>query len=292
MNAVGDVLLAPTMGITGVAIATAASQWAGGLAYALFLALRRPSQAVNEGADGEASQWPASGGVTLRWAGLPTRQELQPFVDIASAVVSRNLFVMGAYMAMTKVASGMGVIEGATHQIGLTVFWLFSCVVEPISIAAQTLVARDMHLPVKARDMAITLLYIGGALGVLLAGVSSATLHWVPWLFTRDPVIQESLRSIVPHSAVAFPVCGLMMTMDGLNVGSQAMEHVPRLNLVALLGVSSYLTWVSRSGQGLQTMWWSLLLFYVLRAGQNALQFFLERRTNVFSSDRAVEELV
>lgn len=61
------------------------------------------------------------------------------------------------------------------------------------------------------------------------------------------------------------------------------MSHVPRLNLVALLGTAAYLRWVAASGAAVGVMWWSMPLFFLLRGGQNAIHLYMGRRHNVFA---------
>lgn len=121
---------------------------------------------------------PAS--IGLRWMGLPNERDLKPFVDIGKAVVSRNVLLMATYNLLTCVSSFLGTAAMAAHQCGVAVFWLISMGVEPVSIAAQTLVARDMCRPRLVKSLAFTLLKIGAWAGALLsvitAGESTSSL--------------------------------------------------------------------------------------------------------------------
>lgn len=157
VNVIGDAILVPHISIVGAAVATVAAQWGAALGFVWHMMRRDP----------------AGDKVPLRWMGLPTAADLQPFWDIATAVVSRNILIMTAYTLMTKTASSMGVIPLATHQIALTVFWLISVAVEPINMAAQTLIARDISLPHLLRPLAFSLLRVGATMGLILALVCS-----------------------------------------------------------------------------------------------------------------------
>lgn len=155
INTFGDWLLVPQWGIGGAALATAASQWIGAATY-----LAVPSTRSGE-----------PGRLRLTWAGIPTQEDLAPFLSMAGAIITRNAFIMAAYSIMTSTAAGLGVVATAAHQVSLPVIWLVSCAVEPVSIAAQTLVARDMHLPAQVSRLARLLLRVGFLAGGLLAGV-------------------------------------------------------------------------------------------------------------------------
>lgn len=73
-----------------------------------------------------------------------------------------------------------------------------------------------------------------------------------------------------------------MAVLDGLNVATGDMAHVPWLNLAALMSVGAYLWWVASAGMGLGAVWWGMTVFYSVRVGLNAAHFCAGREGNVF----------
>jgi len=72
--------------------------------------------------------------------------------------------------------------------VTLQLFWFFSYFPEPLSITAQSLIARDMRQPVRVQRMAKMLMLMGLLIGVGLALNVVAAYTWLPRLFTNDEV--------------------------------------------------------------------------------------------------------
>lgn len=53
----------------------------------------------------------------LLWMGLPTRAEVKPFVDVGWKLLSRTLFKMIAYAAITAAATKLETNVVASHQV-------------------------------------------------------------------------------------------------------------------------------------------------------------------------------
>jgi len=267
LNAALDLALAPGLGVAGAAWATAASQWAGAAWY-----LARLRGAAGPGGRGRG---PA---VRAVWRGWPDRRRLAGFGAVGAALVSRNLFVVASYAAMTAVAAGQGVLAVATHQVARAVFWVLSGAAEPLGLATQSLVARDAGSPGRVAVLSRTALAAAAPLGAALALALAAVMTLAPGLFTADPAVRAGVRALAPQAAAGTVMCALLSVLDGLNVATRRMGHVPWMNLAALLGTSAYLGGVVAAGGGLGHVWWGLLVFYGIRAGINATHFLTSPR--------------
>jgi hypothetical protein len=83
------------------------------------------------------------------------------------------------------------------------VFWFLSFVPEPLSLAAQSLIARDRTRPALAASWALLLLCAGSTLGVALAGVVALVFHNGTWVFVSDAGVQRAVQQLAPTGVLA-----------------------------------------------------------------------------------------
>ncbi len=148
-------------------------------------------------------------------------------------------------------------------------FWFLSYVPEPLSLAAQTLIARDRK---HAREWAGLLLKSGAALGVLLAALLAVCFQGAA-LFSPDIAVQQLVKSVTLHAMAAMIVCAVMMMGDGISVGSNDFNHLPLTNCVALATTAAVLQAVQRAGVGYGGTWLGLIGFYLTRVAGHAWHF-------------------
>lgn len=268
LNAAGDMYLIANrgLGVAGAAAATTAAQIAGAV-YFLWHLWRKGRQ---------------EGSVPLRFAGLSRWQTLKPFLEVGVTLFGRTIFGMAAYFCMTAAATRLGMLSTATHQVAMQVFWFLLYIPEPLSLAAQSLIARDRYHPQQASQWAWLLLHAGVGLGFLLALLLAGVFTFGARLFTSDVAVQSGVAALVPVAMVATHVCSTMMMFDGISIGAADFGHLPVAN-AAGLGVTLAILWASgRAGLGLQGVWWSLVGFYATRLVAHVLHFLLKGSGSVF----------
>ncbi|KAI7838915.1 hypothetical protein COHA_007321 [Chlorella ohadii] len=186
LNAVGDVYLISQvgMGVAGAAIATAGAQYLGAAFFIWHLWRKGRSP----------------GGVRLRWV-------MREFLLVAATLFTRTIFGMSAYFSMTRAATQLGTLATAAHQVAMQTFWFLSYFPEPLSLTAQTLLARDRANPARAAHWARLLLRSGAVLGVLLAAAVGAVFTRGSWLFTPDLAVQAAVAQLAPIAMLALGIC-------------------------------------------------------------------------------------
>jgi len=228
INLLGDAVLVLgfKQGIIGAAIATAAAQFIA--AGTLFWDLYR------QGIQGHK--------VKIKWHGIPKLRDLAAFQAVARAMVSRNVLIMTKYVVMTRVVTTLGVVELAAHQVGLSLFWLMCTFLEPLSLAAQTMVARaaDASPDVVLRIIRIIML-VTSFLSVILGGLTAVMFTSLPFLFTRDATVMMHITGLWAPALAALSIYGAMMLGDTISVAANEMEHIPRLNFVGMTIACGYL---------------------------------------------------
>lgn len=95
------------------------------------------------------------------------------------------------------------------------IFWFLSYVPETLSLAAQSMIARDRRIPRAGQAWSRLLLGCGAALGVTLALALVAVFKRGLALFTTDLAVIAQVGAIWPMAAAALALCSCMMIMDG-----------------------------------------------------------------------------
>ena len=106
----------------------------------------------------------------------------------------------------------------AAHQVTLQVWWLLSFLPEPMSVAAQTLITRDMKDAKERVPKLIKTLYeMCGVLG--LAAVVTGFIFRSPSVagaLVADLSVQRLMTSLVPFAVLSQSYCPLATLSDGI----------------------------------------------------------------------------
>ena len=271
LNIVGTIYLiwVRGMGVAAAAMSTVAAQY---FAAALFLIkLNSPPKTKQDGFI--RPSWPQ---------GMYVKKTLRTYARVAGTLVTRTAVGMIAYFAMAFAANCLGPAGAAAHQIALQIFWFLSFFPEPLSMAAQTLIAKERSHPKAARAWARLLVCTGFGLGMFLAAVLALAFLSGPVLFTTDVVVQDLVRSLTPYGSISMMVCGVMMMFDGVSIGADSFRHLPASVGVAMVVTVGTLWLGYQYGTGLRGVWLALIAFYAMRLCGHLVFYASTRRNNVF----------
>lgn len=264
LNIVWDIILVSQyhMGVKGAAVATVSAQFCGMVAMVLMVFRSRKYNGIG-------------------WA-LPRWDVVKKFATVGVTLTARTLAGMSAYVTMATAATRMGIIASASHQVAMQLFWFISYLPEPLSMAAQTLVAKEYtRNPPAAASWARMLVTSGVLFAFVLSGLAACVLAWGAGLFSKDVLIQQTVSSLAPYGALAMAICSMMMMFDGISIGSNALLHLP--TGVALGFVAVVCILYATSPLGLPSVWLSLCGFYASRLLVHLLYYgVLSRPRNVF----------
>jgi len=269
-NLVGDLylILQAGWGVAGAAWATMAAQYVGA---GLFLrSLHKSGQTAR--------------GVPLQWHGIPSVRALRPFLTVGGTLFSRTMLQMMAYSAISYSAMALGTLATAAHQVALQVFWFLSYFPEPLSITAQSLIARDLQQPQRVRRLARSLLKVGAVMGLMLGAAGVAVYAGAPRLFTNDPAVIAMLRNLTAQVFTAELLCAMVMVCDGVSIGSGDFKHLPRVGVAATTTVVAMLWGCTRMGLGLGGVWCGMSLFFAIRLAMHAVHIYRNWKTSVLGA--------
>lgn len=274
LNLAGDIFLVMGMhmGVAGAAIATASAQWIA----AIWFLLR------------EKKEWDRTGLNPLK--DYYNGETLLAFGKMAAALVFRSAAGIVAYFAMAVAAAKMGVVAVAAHQVAMQSFWFFSFIPEPISMAAQTLVAKERKNASVASRWARILLVSGTLAGIILAVAVALQFQYGSSIFTTDLAVIGHVKNLTPWGTICMLICGVMMAFDGISIGDEALVHLP----IAVAGgmiVTLTTLWVGLAkGAGLVAVWWSLCAFYGGRLAGHLIYYgFIAGERSVFNPLRVLK---
>lgn len=267
VNLVGDVWLTlfRGWGATGAAAATVAAQIGAALYYAF-------SSARLDGGV-EASSRPLRD-VRLVWRGLPSRRVVGTFLNVAAALFSRSVGLMMAYSMLTRTAVLGGEVALAAHQVTLQVWWLMSFLPEPMSVAAQTLITRDMKdRRSRVPKLIRTLYQMSGVLGVAAAALTGIILRTpaIAGALVADTAVQRTMATLVPFAMLSQSYCPIGALSDGVCIGLGSFSHLPLIMAGSFLATVAGLTVVAGRGLGVVGVWACMNVFLTSRIAGHVL---------------------
>lgn len=283
VNLIGDwyLTLSKGMGMAGAAWATSVAQ-IGATMYYCWIALKAKRKIKTN--DDDVYEGSPQRLVRLRWHGLPDRNMINRFASVAAALLSRSIVSLIGYISATCTAGLCGTVPGAAHQVAISVFWVASFLPEPMSTAAQALVARDLGGPLPSEKevdsgnahqfspnrirMLSRSLYgisffmsLSMALVTGLALTNSASLR----ALSSDPLVRSTIKTIAPYAMINQVFCAMSSLSEGICVGAGRVRHLPTLMVASTLLIRLALKVVLKQELGLIGVWQSLTLFFASR---------------------------
>lgn len=167
---------------------------------------------------------PAAGGI---WASA--RQ--------GAPLLARTATLRAAILLTTWVATGLGAVTLAGHQVVSSVWGLAAFALDALAIAAQALVGHALGAGDVPRTRAVlrrTLQWgVGGGVvvGVLLGGAAAL---YAP-LFTSDEQVRRAVVVGMLVAGLCMPVAGWVFVLDGVLIGAGDGRFLARAGLVTLV---------------------------------------------------------
>lgn len=132
------------------------------------------------------------------------------------------------------------------------------------------------------RRTARLLLTIAFALATTLSLAAYTALILIPYIFTNQLPIVLGLEKLVWQAVASITFCSFAMVFDGVSIGVDDYQHLPRTNLVATAGCLVVSSTALRTGAGLPGVWMGLVTFFGLRLAMHLLHMAINWRTSAF----------
>ena len=246
------------MGIAGSGLGTALAQ----LAMAGVLTVVVMRGACRAG----AALRPAAGGI---WAGARA----------GAPLLVRTLSLRLAILLTVFVATGLGQVTLAGHQVVSSVWGLTAFALDALAIAAQALVGHSLGAADVAQTRAVlrrTLAW-GTWAGVALGAVVAATGWWLAPLFTPDPQVRAAVAVSLVVVGVLLPMAGWVFVLDGILIGAGDGRYLAAAGMVTLVVyvpiALAVRAWAPGGASGLALLWGAFAgVFMLARAVTTGLR--------------------
>src|SRR5690625_333815 len=250
------------LGLAGAAWATVIAQWTGALLF-LWLLLRRDRQLLGSG--------------PLR---LPRPQELLPFLKVGWELAVRTLALLLTLTVATAVATRIGVLEVAVHQVAQQLWLFLTLTVDALAIAAQALIPRYLGggRPADATRVADRLLVLAVLVGVGLLSVFWLSRNLLGPAFTDDPAVTAGLLRIFPFVMLMQPLNAVVFVLDGILMGLEDFRYLAFAMIASAVTAVLFLLLVQPLGLGLAGVWWGLTVLMAVRLLTTGLRWRKLRR--------------
>lgn len=221
VNVIGDFWLCPRYGTFGAALATDTAS-----AAAMGFVIQRLRH---------KGLWPCP-------ILIPSSRDFAPFATYAGPLFLNNLLKMVAIVTLGTFATKIGFVQGAAHQICVSVFMLCGLALGmPLSWAARAFLPGGMEKAEYRRTARVlfaatlTAAFIGMSLSIAFLGRGLE-------LFTQDPLVKAEVEvSAAPYVIPTVFCCVYYQSMEGILITQNRLQSLVCLSalLTILFGLLS-----------------------------------------------------
>jgi putative MATE family efflux protein len=242
VNAVLNVVLVHGvhLGIAGSGMGTAVTQL--GMGVVLVVVVVRGARRAG------ASLAPAAGGIL---AGVRT----------GTPLLLRTLSLRAAILLTVWVATGLGPVALAGHQVVNAVWGFVAFALDALAIAAQALIGHALgagDVPLVRALLRRTLAWGVGA-GVVLGLVTGAAGWWLSAAFTTDLDVRHAVTVSLVVAAALMPMAGWVFVLDGVLIGAGDGRFLAAAGMVTLAVYVPFAlavrAWAPEGWVGLAWLW-------------------------------------
>lgn len=193
----------------------------------------------------------------------PDRAGIRAAAVVGGHLVVRTGSLLLALLVATAVASRIGDVEVAAHQIAFQIWTFLALTLDALAIAGQAIVGRLLGSgdAAEARTAARRMLELGVLGGVVLGLAIAAVSGALPALFTGDGEVRDLARQALWVVALLQPVNALVFVLDGVLIGAGDARYLA----VAMAGAAAVFLpaalAVVASGAGLLALWGAMGLW-------------------------------
>ncbi|KAL3921848.1 MAG: hypothetical protein SGILL_002531 [Bacillariaceae sp.] len=141
-----------------------------------------------------------------------------------AAMLAKNFSMLVFYTAATAVATRLGPVHVATHQVCLSLFWLVTMWLDSGSVSAQLLLSKNMNEPQKARSLTKYMLKFALTQGLTFSAIVGGIGRFIPGIFTSDPTVTSYILQCLPHLALQQTIVSMCLVLEGLAIGGNQFK--------------------------------------------------------------------
>ncbi|WP_149203438.1 MATE family efflux transporter [Actinotalea subterranea] len=166
----------------------------------------------------------------------PTHAGLGLGLRTGAPLLVRTVSLRLAILLAAWVATGLGTVTLAGHQVIVALWGLAAFTLDALAIAAQALVGRSLGAGdlTTARTVLRRTLQWGVAAGAALGVVLAATGQWLAPVFSADDAVRAAVTTTLLVVAVTLPMAGWVFVLDGVLIGAGDGRYLAGAGMVTL----------------------------------------------------------
>lgn len=234
------------------------------------------------------AQWVAAGIYLQRIGGAAVAYGVDLGPHPASlrrlGVVGRDLLVRtaalrGSLLVATAVATRLGTVDVAAHQIAFELWTFLALALDAIAIAGQAMVGRALGASdaPSARGASRRMIELGVVFGVLVGAAVFVLRSALPHLFTDDPAVISLTAFVLVWVAALQPVNAVAFVLDGILIGAGDMRFLAWAMAAAAVVFIPAAVAVTVLDAGIGWLWAALSLLMVTRVVVLGTRFASDR---------------
>jgi putative MATE family efflux protein len=224
--------------------------------------------------------WRLAGAARAEGADLaPDPPVIRALARVGGNLVIRTAALRASLIVATAVATRLGTVEVAAHQIAFEIWSFLALGLDAVAIAGQVLIGRSLGAGdgPGAHAAGRRMIEWGVALGALFGLVVLVTRPLLAGVFTDDARVTDLAAFVLLWVAVLQPVNAVAYVLDGLLIGAGDMRFLAWAMLGAAAVFVPTALAVAARGAGIGWLWAALGLFMVSRAGVLLARFAGDR---------------
>ncbi len=245
-------------GIGASAAATVVAQWVGAACYLIWI-----------GRD-----------VRRRHASLAPRVgSIGRLLTVSAQLLVRNLSLTGTFLIGTSVATRIGRVDVAAHQVAFQMWMVTALTMDAVAIAAQAMVGERLGAGDVARAVSIGRRVIAWsvAMGAALCVVLLAVRTPVAGIFSEDPAVVALAGFLLVHVAFMAPLGGVAFALDGVLIGAGDQRFMARAMAGSAVVAATAMVIGRQADLGIGWLWGAIWLFMGARSILLGLRFLGDR---------------
>jgi putative MATE family efflux protein len=269
-NVVGDVLLAPILGVRGAALATAASNV---VSTSILLRAVRRQMRRWRAEESDSSSFPP-----VPFMSWPDRTSLLRLLKLVGPIFFVICAKIACYSAMTLRCTDFGVTALAAHGIMMRLWFFFGCFGDSVSQTAQNFLPATFYPKADAkkfRQVLLRLLGISAGVGLMNWQLSDAVLRFGGGIFTNDSVILQLMRNNRRFIGISLLLHPFIMCLEGTVIAARDFSTLTATYAVTLVVHFGILKFFCPS---FPAVWRTFFLFQSIRLVNFSLHVWPKQR--------------
>jgi putative MATE family efflux protein len=191
----------------------------------------------------------------------------------------RTAALRAALLVTTAVATRLGTVEVAAHQVAFEVWSFLALGLDAVAIAGQALVGRALGAgdATGARAAGRRMIEWGVALGVVFGVALVAVRVPLAGVFTDDPAVEDLAAFLLVWVGVLQPVNAVAFVLDGVLIGAGDLRFLAAAMVVSTVAYVPLAVAVAVADAGIGWLWAVLGVFMATRGAALLARFAGDR---------------